>query len=256
MGGALLAGWLEQGISPSDAVIVDPHYDPATGPAGVRALSSPQELPPDFTPDVVLLAVKPQTMDEAASAYRRFAGTAVFLSIAAGRTIASLEAVLGSDAAIVRAMPNTPAAIRRGATALFANHNVSEQERRRCDHLVTAVGKAVWVENEKQLDAVTALSGSGPAYVFLLVESLTTAGEALGLPAELAAILARETVTGAGELLHQSPLSAATLRENVTSPKGTTYAALQVLMQEGDGLSDLMRRATRAALRRAEELAG
>lgn len=256
MGGALLAGWLEQGISPSDALIVDPHYDPASGPAGVRALSAPQELAADFTPDVVLLAVKPQAMDEAASAYRRFAGAAVFLSIAAGRTIASLEAVLGPDAAIVRAMPNTPAAVRRGATALFANRNVSVHQRERCDHLVAAVGKAVWVESEKQLDAVTALSGSGPAYVFLLVEALAAAGETLGLPAELAAILARETVTGAGELLHQSPLPAAALRENVTSPKGTTYAALQVLMQEGDGLSDLMRRATQAAARRAEELAG
>jgi pyrroline-5-carboxylate reductase len=256
MGGALLAGWLDQGISPSDALIVDPHYDSAAGPAGVRAFAAPQALPAGFTPDVVLLAVKPQMMDEAAAAYRRFAGGAVFLSIAAGRTIASLEAVLGTDAAIVRAMPNTPAAVRRGATALFANHNVSEQQRQSCDHLVTAVGKAVWVDNEKQLDAVTALSGSGPAYVFLLVEALAAAGEALGLPAELADVLARETVTGAGELLHRSPLPAAALRENVTSPNGTTYAALQVLMQENDGLSELMRRATRAAARRAEELAG
>lgn len=256
MGGALLAGWLEQGISPSDAVIVDPHYDPKTGPAGVLSVTSPAALPPDFAPDVVLLAVKPQMMDEAAAAYRRFAGASVFLSIAAGRKIASLEAVLGAEAAIVRAMPNTPAAVGRGATALFANHNVSEQQRRRCDLLVTAVGKAVWVESEKQLDAVTALSGSGPAYVFLLVEALAAAGEALGLPADLSAILARETVSGAGELLHQSPLPAATLRENVTSPKGTTYAALQVLMQKDDGLSELMRRATAAAARRAEELAG
>jgi len=256
MGGALLAGWLEQGTCPTDAVIVDPNYDPAAGPAGVRSASSPEGLPADFAPDVILLAVKPQAMDQAAPFYRPFAKHAVFLSIAAGRTLASLEAVLGADAAIVRAMPNTPAAVRRGATGLLANRNVSEQQRRTCDQLVTAVGKAVWVEREQQLDAVTALSGSGPAYVFLLVEALAAAGENLGLPADLSAILARETVTGAGELLHQSPLSAATLRENVTSPNGTTYAALQVLMKEGGGLGALMRDATEAAARRAEELAG
>jgi pyrroline-5-carboxylate reductase len=256
MGGALLAGWLEQGISPTDAAIVDPYYHPKAGPAGLRAVSSPDALPADFVPDVVLLAVKPQAMDQAAPSYRRFARTAVFLSIAAGRTLASLEAVLGSDAAIVRAMPNIPAAVRRGATGLLANRNVSELQRRTCDQLVSAVGKAVWVEDEKQLDAVTALSGSGPAYVFLLVEALAAAGEKLGLPADLSAILARETVSGAGELLHQSPLPAATLRENVTSPNGTTYAALQVLMAEGGGLAALMRNATEAAARRAKELAG
>ena len=256
MGGALLAGWLEQGISPSDAIVVDPHYESKTGPADIHSVSSPQQLPAGFTPDVVLLAVKPQTMDQVAPSYRRFAGSAVFLSIAAGRTIASLEAVLGSEAAIVRAMPNTPASVGRGATGLLANRNVSEQQRRTCDQLVTAVGKAVWVEHENQLDAVTALSGSGPAYVFLLVEALTAAGENLGLPTDVAAILARETVTGSGELLHRSPLPAAALRENVTSPNGTTYAALQVLMKQEDGLADLMRRATEAACRRAEELAG
>src|SRR5579859_6404395 len=172
MGGALLAGWLEQGISPADAVIVDPHYDAKAGPAGIRSVASPEALPADFAPDVVLLAVKPQTMNQAAPSYRRFAESAVFLSIAAGRTLASLEAVLGEDAAIVRAMPNIPAAVRRGATGLLANRNVSDEQRRTCDLLVAAVGKAVWVEHEKQLDAVTALSGSGPAYVFLLVEAL------------------------------------------------------------------------------------
>jgi pyrroline-5-carboxylate reductase len=256
MGGALLAGWLEQGISPSDAIVVDPHYDTKSDPDGVRSVASPEEIPADFAPDVVLLAVKPQIMNQAAPAYRRFAGSAVFLSIAAGRTIASLEAVLGSGAAIVRAMPNTPAAVGRGATGLLANRNVSPAQRATCDHLVTAVGKAVWVAHENQLDAVTALSGSGPAYVFLLVEALTAAGENLGLPAETAAILARETVTGSGELLHQSSLPAAALRENVTSPNGTTYAALQVLMKPEGGLSELMRKATEAACRRAEELAG
>ncbi len=256
MGGALLAGWLEQGIDPSDAVVVDPHYDAEAGPAGVRAFRSPSDLPAGFAPDVVLLAVKPQAMPQVLPDYRRFAGQAVFLSIAAGRTIASLEPLLGPDAAIVRAMPNTPAAVRRGATGLFSNRNVSENQRQTCDQLVAAVGHAVWVERESLLDAVTAVSGSGPAYVFLLVEALAAAGENLGLPPDLAATLARATVTGSGELLRQSPLPAATLRENVTSPNGTTYAALQVLMNDTDGLADLMRRATEAAARRAEELAG
>jgi pyrroline-5-carboxylate reductase len=255
MGGALLAGWLEQGISPTDAVVIDPHYETRDAPAGIRAFASADALPADFIPDVVLLAVKPQAMDQVAGAYRCFAGNAVFLSIAAGRTLASLEALLGDTAAIVRAMPNTPAAVRRGATGLSANRNVSAEQRRTCDLLVAAVGHAVWVEQEKQLDAVTAISGSGPAYVFLLAEVLAAAGENLGLSAELAATLARATVAGSGELLRQSSLPAKALRENVTSPNGTTYAALQVLMKDGDGLAELMRRATEAAARRAEELA-
>ena len=255
MGGALLAGWLDQGIGPADMVVVDPQYDSAAGPAGVRAFSSSDDLPGGFAPDVVLLAVKPQVMDQVVPAYRRFAD-AVFLSIAAGRTIASLETILGGDAAIVRAMPNTPASVRRGATGLFANRNVTPAQRAACDQLVTAVGQAVWVEAEKQLDAVTALSGSGPAYVFLLVEAMEAAGARLGLPADTARLLARATVAGAGELLRQSPLPAASLRQNVTSPNGTTHAALQVLMRDRGGLAGLMSEALAAAARRAEELAG
>ena len=255
MGGALLAGWLDQGTRPDDLVVVDPHYDPADGPAGIRAFASAASLPSDFSPEIVLLAVKPQMMDEVLPPYARFGG-AVFLSIAAGRSIASLQRCLGENAAIVRAMPNTPAAVRRGATGLIANDRTSEAQKQLCDHLVAAVGEAVWVENESQLDAVTALSGSGPAYVFLMVEALAAAGEKLGLPAEIAGILARATVSGSGELLRQSPLPAATLRQNVTSPNGTTFAALQVLMEEKEGLGQLMRRATEAAARRARELAG
>ena len=256
MGGALLAGWLDQGVSPADMMVIDPHYDPDAGPAGIRSFSSSGDVPDDFVPDVVLLAVKPQVMNEVVPAYRAIAASAVFLSIAAGRTIASLEAILGDDTAIVRAMPNTPASVRRGATGLFANRNVSPQQKATCDQLVTAVGQAAWVAEENQLDAVTALSGSGPAYVFLLVEALAAAGEKLGLPTEMAQMLARATVTGSGELLHQSPLPASVLRENVTSPKGTTYAALQVLMRDEGGLAQLMAEATAAAARRAEELAG
>ena len=255
MGSALLAGWLDQGI-PSDAlVVIDPHYDPGMGPAGIRSFASEEALPGDFSPDIVLLAVKPQMMDEVLPPYARFK-EAVFLSIAAGRTIASMQKHLGENSAIVRAMPNTPASVRRGATGLIANQNVSDRQKALCDHLVTAVGQAVWVGEESLLDAVTALSGSGPAYVFLMVEALAAAGEKLGLPAEVAATLARATVSGSGELLHQSPLPAATLRQNVTSPNGTTFAALQVLMEEKQGLGELMRRATDAAARRSRELAG
>lgn len=255
MGGALLAGWLDQGIAPDGLVVVDPHYDAADAPAGIRSFASATSLPGEFSPDIVLLAIKPQVMDEVLPPYARF-GKAVFLSIAAGRTIASISKSLGDDAAIVRAMPNTPASVRRGATGLFANHKTDEAQKKLCDHLVTAVGEAVWVEEESQLDAVTAISGSGPAYLFLMAEALAEAGEKLGLPAAVAEKLARATVAGSGELLRQSPLPAATLRQNVTSPNGTTFAALQVLMQEKDGLSDLMHRATDAAARRARELAG
>jgi pyrroline-5-carboxylate reductase len=255
MGGALLAGWLDQGTRPDDLMVVDPHYDAAAGPAFIRSFSSAESLPGDFTPNVVLLAVKPQVMDEVLPPYARFTNS-VFLSIAAGRTIASLQTLLGENAAIVRAMPNTPAAVRRGATGLIANASATKSQKELCDHLVTAVGQAVWVEDESQLDAVTALSGSGPAYVFLMVEALAAAGEKLGLSAGLAETLARATVSGSGELLRQSPLPAATLRQNVTSPNGTTFAALQVLMKEDDGLAELMRRATDAAARRARELAG
>jgi pyrroline-5-carboxylate reductase len=254
MGGALLAGWLDQGTPAEDLVVVDPHFDRASAPAGIRSFRSAAELPADVSPDIVLLAVKPQVMDEVLPPYARFGG-AVFLSIAAGRTIASLQRSLGENTAIVRAMPNIPAEVRRGATGLIANRQASEKQKELCDRLVTAVGAAVWIEDESQLDAVTALSGSGPAYVFLMVEALAAAGEKLGLPPAIAETLARATVSGSGELLRQSPLPAATLRQHVTSPNGTTFAALEVLMDEHHGLGDLMRRATVAAARRARDLA-
>jgi pyrroline-5-carboxylate reductase len=236
-------------------MVVDPHFDAAEAPAGIRSFASANSLPGDFTPDVILLAVKPQVMDEVLPPYAKFGGV-VFLSIAAGRTIASIQRQVGENAAIVRAMPNTPASVRRGATGLIANDKATEAQKKLCDQLVTAVGEAVWVETESQLDAVTALSGSGPAYLFLMAEALAAAGEKLGLPPEVAEKLARATVSGSGELLRQSALPAATLRQNVTSPNGTTFAALQVLMEEKSGLSELMARATEAAARRARELAG
>jgi pyrroline-5-carboxylate reductase len=255
MGGALLAGWLEQGVSPSDIVIVDPHFTRGADlPAALRVFAGPESLPKDFKPDLVLLAVKPQQMDEVLPAYRVFSDS-LFLSIAAGRSLQSLAGLLGERAAIVRAMPNTPAAVRRGVTVMLANDHVGAPQRALCDRLMAAVGEVAWIADEAQMDAVTALSGSGPAYVFLLVEAMAAAGEDLGLAGQLAQTLARATVVGAGELLRQSPLPAATLRENVTSPNGTTFAALQVLGATG-GLTDLLQRAMAAAARRSRELAG
>lgn len=253
MGGALLAGWLNRGIAAVDVVVVEPN--PAPGlPVGLRQVADAAAVPADFVPDIVMLAVKPQAMDQAAPAYARYAGRACFLSIAAGKTIAGLNALLGG-AAIVRSMPNTPAAVGRGITVCCASAAVSNGQRDACQSLLEAVGEVGWVEDEALIDAVTAVSGSGPAYVFWLTECLAAAGEKAGLDAALSARLARATVFGAGELMRQSPDSPAQLRKNVTSPNGTTQAALDVLMAP-DGLGPLMDRAVAAAARRSRELAG
>lgn len=258
MGGAMLEGWLDQGIAAHDITISEPNADLAkvlAGKYGVNAISAADEISADYTPDVVVLAVKPQVMDQVLPPYAFLAERgAVFLSIAAGRTIASFEAVLGDTAAIVRAMPNTPASVGRGITVGCPNAHVSDTQRELCDQLLTSVGAVEWVDDEKHMDAVTAVSGSGPAYIFLLAETMGYAGRMAGLPPELSDRLARATVAGAGELLHQSPEAAATLRENVTSPGGTTAAALDVLMGE-NGMKDLMTAAIAAATQRSKDLA-
>ena len=255
MGGAMLSGWLETSLRPQDVVIVEPGGR-TEAPAGVRVVDSAEAVPEGFHPDAVVLAVKPQVMAEVLPAYRRFvAPGTVFLSVAAGRTLAFFAETLGETAAVVRAMPNTPAAVGRGITVCCPNTLVDTAMRDRCSDLLRAVGQVAWVEDEAHMDAVTAVSGSGPAYVFLLAEAMTQAGIAAGLPPDLAAQLARATVCGAGELMHQSPEHPATLRQNVTSPGGTTAAALAVLMAE-DGLADLMTRAVAAAAHRSRELAG
>ena len=257
MGAAMLAGWLAEGLMPQRVAIVEPAL--AAGAVALPhkdliAAAEPEALPPDFRPDVVVLAVKPQIMARAAPDYRRFAGPGtVFLSIAAGQTLAGLAAHLGAEAAIVRTRPNPPAAIGRGISVLCANARVGPAQRETCGELMAAAGEVAWVEDEALMDPVTAVSGSGPAYVFLLAETLAEAGVAAGLPADLAMRLARETVSGAGELLRRSEEPAATLRRNVTSPGGTTEAALEVLMAE-DGLEALMTRAVAAAKRRTEDL--
>lgn len=254
MGGAMLGGWLDQGTAPESVMIVDPN--PGALPAGVNVVASADALPAGTTAEVVVLAVKPQVMPDVLPAYKGLVGPdTVFLSIAAGRTLAFFRDLFGPDAAIVRAMPNTPSAVGRGMTVLCAGDGVSADQKARCQTMVEGIGLAAWIEDEADMDAVTAISGCGPAYVFHMVEAMAQAGEQLGLPAELAMTLARQTVSGAGELLFRAPDSAGTLRQNVTSPGGVTAEALKVLMDERDGLPPLMKRAMDAAVRRNRELA-
>jgi pyrroline-5-carboxylate reductase len=258
MGGALLAGWLNSGVA-GRVDIVEPNPDAippdVRSAGGVLCVGDPADLPADLDPDVVVLAVKPQAMDEVLPAYRRFAAPgSVFLSIAAGKTLGYFAERLGAEAAVVRSIPNTPSAIGRGATGLVAGPRVTTPQRDLCDRLMRAAGEAVWVEDEALMDAVTALSGSGPAYVFLMIESLARAGEANGLPTDLAMRLARQTVIGAAALAEASGEPAETLRRNVTSPGGVTAEALAVLMAE-DGLQPLFDKALAAAVARSRALA-
>ncbi len=259
MGGAMLAGWLEGGLDPALVVVQDPAPPPEIADLlakyDIAARAEVADL--DRPPSVLIAAVKPQVMDKVFPPVARLAGPeTLVLSIAAGKTIASFERHLPPGTAVVRAMPNTPAAIGRGITGLVANAHVDARRRELTEALLSAVGDVAWVDREELIDAVTAVSGSGPAYIFLLAECLAEAGRAVGLDAETAAKLARATVSGAGELLAQSDLPASKLRENVTSPGGTTAAALAVLMAEGTGLQDLMTRAVAAAAKRGKELAG
>lgn len=256
MGGALLEGWLARGLAPRNVFIQDPNpTEDCQRLAGDHAIAlnrAPADIP---DPALLLLAVKPQVMDQVLAGLGDLVrpGTVV-VSIAAGRTLSSLSARLGADAAIIRTIPNTPAAVGRGVTVAFANEHVSAAQRDLAGNLLAAVGIVEWVGEEALIDAATAVSGSGPAYVFYLAECLAEAGIAAGLPEELAHRIARATVEGAGELLHRSPLPPATLRANVTSPGGTTAAALEILGRD-PGLPELMKRAVAAAARRARELA-
>jgi len=252
MGSALLNGWLGRG-TPAELVSVIEPMQPKL-PDSVSLYAEAAALGADYRPSVVVFAVKPQSMDEVAPAYVKYAGPeTVFLSIAAGKPIGYFEAIL-TDGAIVRAMPNTPAAVGRGITVLCANERVSSEQKAVCTGLMESVGEVAWIDDESLMDAVTGLSGSGPAYVFHLVEAMAAAGEAAGLPPELAMQLARATVAGSGELLTQSSDPAGTLRENVTSPGGTTAAALEILMGS-DGLTKLMTEAIVRATERSRELA-
>ena len=252
MGGAMLTGWLARGLEPKRVVVIDPFVPDAIkalGAIGVRINPAANTI---GRAETLVIAVKPQMFREAGPALRELAGSALVVSIMAGATIASISEVCGGK--IVRAMPNTPAAIGRGITVAVAADDVSAEQRATADALLRATGSVEWVDDESLMDAVTAVSGSGPAYVFLLAEEMARAGVAAGLPPELATKLARETVSGSGELLHRSELDSATLRKNVTSPGGTTAAALEVLMG-ADGFEPLLTKAIAAATKRSKELA-
>jgi pyrroline-5-carboxylate reductase len=256
MGGAMLEGWLEQGLKPDDLAVVEPGEANRPKIAGAAIVASADAVPADFAPDIVVLAVKPQTMNDVLPGLRRLVRPqTTFLSIAAGKTIGYFRSGLGEQARIVRAMPNTPAAVRRGVTVCVAGPGVSKAGRQRCGELLSAVSEVLWTEDEGLMDAVTAVSGSGPAYVFLLAEAMAEAGVKAGLPAEMAMTLARGTVAGSGELLRRSSEPAAQLRVNVTSPGGTTAEALKVLMSD-IGIQPLFDSAIAAATRRSKELAG
>ncbi|MBS0232892.1 MAG: pyrroline-5-carboxylate reductase [Proteobacteria bacterium] len=257
MGAALLAGWLERGLDPARIIIQEPNLSGAAldlaRKHGIRSVARLE--PQTEAPAVIVVAVKPQVMDEIFPALAKIAGSeTVVMSIAAGKTLASFERHLPEGSAVVRAMPNTPASIGRGITGAVANAHTTATQKDICETLLRAVGDVVWVPDEGLIDAVTAVSGSGPAYVFLLAEALADAGVAAGLDGATAKQLAHATVSGAGELLRQSSSDAATLRQNVTSPGGTTAAALSVLMKEGHGLKELMREAVLAAQKRGREL--
>lgn len=253
MGGALLQGWLQAGLDPAEAWVVEPAAGAAV-PATVRHVANVDDLPDALVPAAVVLAVKPQMMDAPAAALApRLGPRTLVLSIAAGKTLRYFQGHFGERAAIVRAMPNTPAAVGRGASVLCAAPGADEPARALAQALLAAVGTVDWVDDEEQMHAVTAMSGGGPAYVFLLIETLARAGERLGLPAALAQSLARRTVEGSGLLAQASPETPEQLRRNVTSPGGTTQAALSVLMAE-PGLQDLFDRALAAAASRSREL--
>jgi pyrroline-5-carboxylate reductase len=253
MGGAMLSGWLAQGLNARILGVIEPHPSDeisALVTKGVRLNPTPKEIGAAAT---LVVALKPQMFGEAGPDLKRYAGSSTLVvSIMAGTTIASIEALCGGS--VVRAMPNTPAAIGRGITVAVAASNVSPSQRAVADALLRATGSVEWVDDENLMDAVTAVSGSGPAYIFLLAEELARAGVEAGLPPDLATKLARETVAGSGELLHRSDLPSATLRHNVTSPGGTTAAALEVLMGP-DGMQSLLTRAVAAATKRSKELA-
>ncbi len=254
MGGAMLAGWRERGLAPS--VVVDPAPQAAAlAGGGVGVVASVAQVPAGFRPAAVVVAVKPQSAAEALPGLAPFVGGAVVLSIMAGRTVAGVGQLLGADAAIVRAMPNTPAAIRQGITVAFAGLGTSEAQRSLCDGLLAAIGEVAWVDDEGLIDPVTAVSGGGPAYVFLLAEVLERAAVEQGIPPDLARRLARVTVSGSGALLAASVDDAAALRVAVTSPGGTTQRALAVLMADA-AWPALMSRAIAAATERSRELGG
>jgi pyrroline-5-carboxylate reductase len=256
MGGAMLEGWLKAGADPKMIVAIDPKP-----PHEVMELLQKRGIrhnPPVTSitdAEVIIVAVKPQVMEDVLpNLVPLKSSRPLILSVAAGKTIATFAKHFGQDAAIIRTIPNTPAAIGRGITAMSANANVSKVQMALATALLSSTGEVVTVDDESMIDLVTAVSGSGPAYIFYLTECMAAAGEKIGLPAALAMQLARATVAGSGELMRQTGIDAATLRQNVTSPNGTTFAALQVLMAD-NGMMQLFENAITAAAKRSKELA-
>jgi pyrroline-5-carboxylate reductase len=261
MGHAMLTGWLGLDDIQAEISVIDPAHDTAqalfsTPSVGLRYYHSVAELPAGYCADIAILAVKPQIMDNVLPQVAVIGDSATgWISIAAGISTTGLGQHLGVDARLMRAMPNTPAAIGRGVTALYCTETVSAAQKERAEALLRACGDVVHIDDELMMDAVTAVSGSGPAYVFLLAEVMAAAGRKLGLPADVADRLARQTVAGSGALLAAETAPASQLRVNVTSEGGTTAAALSVLMAEG-GISALFDAALEAAALRAQELDG
>ncbi|GEO99798.1 pyrroline-5-carboxylate reductase [Methylobacterium haplocladii] len=255
MGGALLRGWLDGGLDPAGTTVVDPQVGPEiTALCAERGVALNPDRPP--VAQTLILAMKPQGLDDAAATLAPLVGPGTLVvSILAGKTLANLAARLPQAGAFVRTMPNLPASIGRGATGVVASAGITSGQRAEADALLACSGLVEWLDDEALIDAVTAVSGSGPAYAFLLAEALAEAGAKAGLPPAMAARLARATVAGAGALLDANPVEAGELRRNVTSPGGTTAAALAVLMRDG-GLPDLLAEAVEAAKRRSGELAG
>ena len=251
MGSAMLQGWLGKGLPATSVWVIDPN--PSDWLKSLDGLNINADLPPD--PAIVLIAVKPQMMGDALPMLTPLGnGDTLFLSVAAGTPISAYETVLGAKTPIIRAMPNTPAAVGRGITALIGNATSTQTQMELAETLMAAVGQTVRLANEGQMDAVTGVSGSGPAYVFHLIETLAAAGVAQGLPEGLSMQLAKATVAGAGALAETAEEDPAQLRVNVTSPAGTTAAALDVLMDESSGFPALLNQAVTAATNRSKEL--
>jgi pyrroline-5-carboxylate reductase len=255
MGSALLSGWLDQNIKASNISVIEPQKNilDIFLKHGVNLYSKFEDLKHHYEPDFVFFAVKPQMMDEIVPDYRCFSGKTTFISIAAGKTITYFESQLGEKNSIIRAMPNIPAAVGRGITVACGNSSVRKKTQETCLALLTAVGDARWLDDESLIDAVTAISGSGPAYVFLLTETMLQAGMDAGLGRKMATELAIKTVAGSGELLQQSSEKISVLRKNVTSPGGTTEAALSVLMGK-NGMQKLISEAVIKAIQKSKSL--
>jgi pyrroline-5-carboxylate reductase len=256
MGYAMLSGWLSSGkLAPSETLVVEPNEDLRHRAARLGSIvaASNAELPADLSPEIIVIAVKPQVIREVVAGYKRFAGKATFLSIAAGTGIVTFTEILGAGTAVMRCMPNTPAAIGKGMMVVFSNADVAEKTKVFVGDLLSASGEVATINDEGLMDAVTAVSGSGPAYIFHFIECLTAAAEKAGLPAETAKLLAMQTVYGAASLAAASREDPAVLRKQVTSPNGTTAAALGVLMGD-DRLKKLLADAVEAARARSVEL--